>query len=545
MISRDLDSPHPLPIDQRQKVGPLSVIRSLAAGRSAPFLVWLVSFGWFFWGSWRPAWSNDESATVVAVRQSASGLWRYIRLDPALGPYYLLLKPWAEVSTSHLWLRLPSVAAMALAVTVTFLLVRRSVDAVAGILAALAMVSLPMIARYGQDARPYAFALLACVIAVYAWWRLRVSGQRRYAAGLVVALVAAGLMHAYSLTIILPLVLMSVVMPYADRRRELAGLLFASGCGVLLLLPYFWYLLGHARGNPNSLNMSPVSIAKMWVKLPVFDVAPALALAFSAAVVGLAVLGTLAMWRGSPGTRPLVFVAVAWLLLPPLTLILVQLALSKPTLVYRYWLFVIPALAILVGLALWSLSHRSGTLAISASILLVVLAVPTQISIRQLDGHNGQAYLTIAQTMETDQFAHEPVLTNGAAYRSILANSPDDLAPRFPLIASVPGHPANVLFPKLLGTDSLQFQALAKQDTVLVFQALTVSSRQVPTKSTFLGSAAALEYFSKPLVLCSYFGHAVGVFAKPSVVATESEKQQMATVLAAPTPERIRCKVTP
>ena len=70
-------------------------------------------------GSWVPAWSGDEAATVMVVRRPLDQVLQTAGSDPALLPYYLLGNVWALPSTSEWWLRLPSVLAMVAAVTVT------------------------------------------------------------------------------------------------------------------------------------------------------------------------------------------------------------------------------------------------------------------------------------------------------------------------------------------------------------------------------------------------------------------------------------------
>ena len=73
-------------------------------------------------GSWVPAWSGDEAATVMVARRPLDQVLQTVESDPALLPYYLLMNVWALPSTNEWWLRLPSVLAMAAAVAATSVL---------------------------------------------------------------------------------------------------------------------------------------------------------------------------------------------------------------------------------------------------------------------------------------------------------------------------------------------------------------------------------------------------------------------------------------
>ena len=99
---------------------------------------------------------------MVARRPLAQVLQTAV-FDPALLPYYLLANVLALPSTSEWWLRLPSVLAMAAAVVAS-----RPCWPPGGRPAARAprggaMLVLPAVSRYGQDARPYAFSVLLVV----------------------------------------------------------------------------------------------------------------------------------------------------------------------------------------------------------------------------------------------------------------------------------------------------------------------------------------------------------------------------------------------
>ncbi len=107
-------------------------------------------------GSWVPAWSRDEAATVMVVRRSMDQVWRTWAFDPALEPFYLLMRLWAVVSTSELWLRIPSILAAVGTAVIIAAMVRRFVSPVTAWLSGLLFLILPATSRYAQEARPYA-----------------------------------------------------------------------------------------------------------------------------------------------------------------------------------------------------------------------------------------------------------------------------------------------------------------------------------------------------------------------------------------------------
>ena len=185
--------------------------------------VWTLSFVVIFWQSWRPAWSADETATVMVAHRPFSGVLRTFRFDAGLEPYYLFIKLWSLPSTSHVWMRLPSVAAMAGAVTVVWVLTTRLVGRAAGFVATLIMLSLPATSNVGQEARPYAFGVLFVLLAVLCWANagLATDGWRR--ARLAMLFLLAGAAHSYALTIIPVLLVTSWLAPGNNRRREVAA----------------------------------------------------------------------------------------------------------------------------------------------------------------------------------------------------------------------------------------------------------------------------------------------------------------------------------
>ncbi|WP_305786293.1 glycosyltransferase family 39 protein [Symbioplanes lichenis] len=120
----------------------------------------------------RQLW-RDENATWWAASLSFDDLGKLTEtVDVVLLPYYVLMHWWIGLfGDSEAALRVPSALFMALAAAVVALIGRRLFEPRAGLAGGLLIAALPVISRYGQEARPYAMAMLATVTAV--WLLLR------------------------------------------------------------------------------------------------------------------------------------------------------------------------------------------------------------------------------------------------------------------------------------------------------------------------------------------------------------------------------------
>jgi len=104
--------------------------------------------------------------------------------------------------------------------------------------------------------------------------------------------------------------------------------------------------------------------------------------------------------------------------------------------------------------------------------------------------------------------------------------------------------------PVRLGADqgrmgSPQFNDLtARNDTVIAVQQRAGGpSSKMPTARTFDSFPTELTTFSSPIVLCNYFGDALGVFQKPQTEVSPSEKTLLADQIAGTSPQNVTCKV--
>ena len=123
-----------------------------------------------------PSLWRDEAATIDAARRPVPQILALLQhVDAVNGAYYLLIHPVIMIlGTSAVALRLPSVAAMAVAAAFTAALGRRlagqaglPAPALTGLLAGVLFTAVPQVTRYAQDARAYALVTMLAVVAAY------------------------------------------------------------------------------------------------------------------------------------------------------------------------------------------------------------------------------------------------------------------------------------------------------------------------------------------------------------------------------------------
>ncbi|MER6269053.1 glycosyltransferase family 39 protein [Streptomyces sp900105755] len=113
----------------------------------------------------RELW-RDEHATWWAASLSIHDLSMLIRsIDVVFTPYYVFMHGWIAVAgDSPTAMRVPGAVAMAASAGLLALLGRRLFTTQVGVLAGLALAVLPLTTRYGQEIRPYPFAVAAVLL---------------------------------------------------------------------------------------------------------------------------------------------------------------------------------------------------------------------------------------------------------------------------------------------------------------------------------------------------------------------------------------------
>jgi mannosyltransferase len=342
-------------------------------GRAPRRLVDLAARGYWVWpalltlgcGTWQlgvPSLWADELATWGAVRLGWRSLLHLMGgVDVVVAPYYLMLKAWTTVAgTSPVALRLPSLLAMTVATALVAILGNRLGTTRTGTVAGLIFAVVPSTSRYAQEARPYAFAILAAVLATLLLLRLLDRPTIGTAALYALAVALLGAFHIIGL-------LLLVAHAVAARHR-LAYWAVAAGCGVLPVLPLA--MLGQRQSH----QLAWIPYTHLHVLLSAPD------LIFEAAEVGgaLVVLAVPALSR-----RPPALLLVCWAIAP--LVILAVAGRFTPLFYARYLLYTVPAWVLLAAFTLERFPRR-WVLAVVLAIGL--LGVPAQLDIRTAAGHS-------------------------------------------------------------------------------------------------------------------------------------------------------------
>jgi mannosyltransferase len=354
---------------------------------------------------------RDELATWEAASRSLPQLWRMVHnMDAVLGCYYLLMHAWMTIfGDSPAALRTPSAIAMSGAAAVVALTGRRLAGRAAGLTSGLVFAVIPSISRYGQEARPYAFAVLFGALATLLLLRALERPSALRWGGYALALTATGAFQLIGLTVLAGhaiCVLIHLQRPLprtgegadlADRQQRRYALWatggFAGAAMVALALDFPLLYEGHKQQAEQIGGLSKPPLSQLtglggslglWGQL------------FASVGVAAVVLVLALLSFAGPMRR-----AAACCLATGLVPILLLWVVSQGGASYwyvRYLLFTVPAWALAAGLGITSLArarHGSGGrfAVISAAVgLTALIGVPNQVAIRQPEAHNWWTY---------------------------------------------------------------------------------------------------------------------------------------------------------
>lgn len=390
---------------------------------------------------WRigvPSFWRDESVSVMAATMSFDELWALFgEIDTVHALYYLLLRPFASFG-GELAVRLPSALAVAGTTFGIVALGRRVATPWAGLFAGLVYTVLPMVSRYGQEARSYA---LISAVAVAATWVLLGERRSRYLGyGLLIALL--GWFHLYAL-LLLPAHAVTVVL---RRRSETVLWLTAVAGAGLLIAPLVAVAAGQRDDQLFWLKVpGPAELRELGQELAggwrAWDATPLPAL-FLGLLLVLVLLGILwamrpgspagpgagappgespdagpsGSWRQETGRPLLASVALPWMILP----VVLSFAISQVYPIYnaRYVFFVVPALALLAGAGLAAPRRTPVGLAVFA--VLAALSVNAHLAVREPDSRPDDLR-TLAAVLGAEQRPGDAVLYVPANHRLFVA----------------------------------------------------------------------------------------------------------------------------
>ncbi len=326
----------------------------------------------------------DEFGTWWVTNGSLDEILSRVRLFPQSFPYAVIV--WlarAAGGSSEVVLRLPSLLAAGLAAYWLYRLGRQLFDRQTGLLAAGIFVGVPQICFAAADARPYAFAVLATVGALWMLVRWLERGRAADAFGYVLLASAAVYFQYLFATMFV------VHAAYAIRRwrrtsRIRAGQMFLAAAGVAVLTaPASW--LAREIGRDRALHAFE---AMPDVKALVRMLVPSGVLAALLASLLVCWMLGLARWRRltSVWSRPLPdgdtkrvpSGDALWLLslsagVPAVLLFVVSRATGTSLFAPRYMMCMIPGQALLMAWFLRGVQPSAGRRAVLAGYLVILL----------------------------------------------------------------------------------------------------------------------------------------------------------------------------
>jgi mannosyltransferase len=367
---------------------------------------------------------RDELATWSATSRSLTQLYSMVHhIDAVFGVYYFGLHLWMAIfGDSATAMRIPSVIAMTGTAALTGLIGRRLGGVGVGLVGGLVFALIPSVSGYGQEARPYVFAVFFATLATLMLLRaLERPSWGRW--GLyALALGAAGACHLVALCVLAGHAVAVLIACWQRTERAgdgtvavrirsalaesetvtiLAGYCLAAIVAVVIDAPII--LVGHRQsvwqiGQQPTPSLADLAGATgMWSQL--FQSTPV-----AIAVIVLALTSVAVAPR-----RAATWYSLAFAVVPILALWVVSQG-SASYWAVRYLLFTVPAWAVSAGLAIDGIGQRLRSwptarfgsflqprYAVAAVLVAAVglLGVHDQWAIRQYLAHDAWAYPSV------------------------------------------------------------------------------------------------------------------------------------------------------
>jgi mannosyltransferase len=358
---------------------------------------------------------TDETYSLALAQRSFGQMLKLFGWEANGTPYSIVLWPLIRIFGSGVTLlRLPAVVAGTLSVPALWWAARRFTTPAAALLAAALLAVNPMAVWYSQEARAYAFVVLAACLAFGALPRaLERRGSRR----MWILYVAAMTLLAYSEIFAAPLALpaQALIAWRAGRdgvRRWLWSLFAVLVCCLPLAVAAVI-----SRSRRDALYWLPKTDRAL-VTLTLQEFSAGFSgmtsvrwATLAAAVVLVGAAGwVIARTRSHAGAAPLA-IALCWGLLPAAVLLLVSFV--EPIFWPRYAILSLPGLCLALAIAVEQLWHsRPGavTAVAAAAVLLVAGGLADARQRRYLQ----EDWPPIAAVLRTERAPGQPVVVDNA-----------------------------------------------------------------------------------------------------------------------------------
>lgn|GEM_PF-880595 len=326
----------------------------------------------------RSLYTDEAYSLALAQRGFGHMLGLFFNYEPNGTPYSILLWPLIRIfGTGPTLLRLPAVLGGTASVPALWWAARRLATPTAALLAAGLLAINPMAVWYGQEARSYAFVLLAVCLAFGVLPHALDRGRGRRAwVGYVAAMVALAYCELFAVPLVLPAQALIVWRRgRAGLRRWVSALLAVLVCCVPLLVG-----AAIARSHRDALYWAPrtdralVTFALQELTAGLSGVS---ALRWATLAGGVALLVVAVVWiarRGAaPAVRGTLATAICWGVVP--AAVLLAISFVQPVFWPRYAILSLPGLCLALALAAELLRHsRRGVLVAGACLAVVVVA---------------------------------------------------------------------------------------------------------------------------------------------------------------------------
>jgi 4-amino-4-deoxy-L-arabinose transferase-like glycosyltransferase len=281
--------------------------------------------------------------------------------------YHLLLRGWTELGTSEAFVRGLSVIAGLTALLVFCRLALRLFGARVAFAAGLLLATNPIFVHYSREARGYAVCLALVTAASYLF--VRGLSRPSWAVWIGYAVLSAAAVYTHLFAVLVPAAHAASLLFFTERRLPWRRLGASAALLAVGLVPFA--ALSSAAGSSGIEWAAENAPGRVFVRLQ--EQVPALVAVALVALVGAAAL--LLSWRirqsalgRRPGTWPWAFV-LSWFVVPFALVVLISFF-ATPVFVVRYFIVVVPALVLVLALALAQI-RRPGTYAAALAAAVV------------------------------------------------------------------------------------------------------------------------------------------------------------------------------
>ncbi|WP_239515976.1 MULTISPECIES: hypothetical protein [unclassified Streptomyces] len=347
-------------------------------------------------------------------------------VDAVHGLHYVLMYLVGQVAgVSEFTMRLPSAVAVAVAAAGLSWLGRLLGGPHLGLCAGLLLAVLPTASRYAQEARSFAFVMAVAVLATGALVKALSSDSRvRRPAGYAVLIALLGWLNVLGLLLVAAHA--ATIALRRPGRRSVVRFLLAQAAGIAAVVPLL--ILASAQRSAVG-EAAPVTAGTpfnyfTWLLTPGQDTLPS-ALKLLLTCTALTALILLVVRRRNAPPLALA-VGVPWLVVPPL--LLAAVSLGHPLFSYRYLLFCLPALALLLATAFAVAPSR---LRLLFALLAAVPLAASHLAIRQEGSRPWDSHAVIS-TLRTHDTPGDAVLFSGGrcgligiAFKEAFTGHPD------------------------------------------------------------------------------------------------------------------------